>query len=194
MTLTPQILLKAYCQGVFPMAEEDGTIYWYDPDPRTIMPLDGFHASRSLQRTIRRGIFEVRFNTSFQEVMRACAEPAPQRETTWINDEFIEVYTLLHRAGYAHSVETWRDGQLVGGVYGVQIQGLFAGESMFSRKTDASKVALAYLVERLQTRGFVVFDVQFTTDHLRRLGAVEMSRDAYKSLLINALNADATFV
>jgi leucyl/phenylalanyl-tRNA---protein transferase len=176
------------------MAEEDGTIYWYDPDPRTIMPLDGFHASRSLQRTIRRGIFEVRFNTSFQEVMRACAEPAPQRETTWINDEFIEVYTLLHRAGYAHSVETWRDGQLVGGVYGVQIQGLFAGESMFSRKTDASKVALAYLVERLQTRGFVVFDVQFTTDHLRRLGAVEMSRDAYKSLLINALNADATFV
>ena len=175
------------------MAEEDGTIYWYDPDPRTIVPLDSFHVSRSLRRTIKRGVFDVCFNTAFQEVMEACAAPAPGRETTWISDEFIEMYTLLHRAGYAHSVETWQDGQLVGGVYGVQIGGLFAGESMFSHQTDASKVALAYLVERLQAREFVVFDVQFTTDHLRSLGAVEVSRKVYKSLLDKALNEKVTF-
>jgi leucyl/phenylalanyl-tRNA--protein transferase len=193
MKLTPSILLSAYCQGYFPMAEEDGTVYWYDPDPRTIMPLDGFHISRSLARRLRRGDFIVRYDTAFRRVMTACAEPAPGREETWISTEFIDVYTRLHEAGFAHSVEVWICNELVGGVYGVSIGGLFAGESMFSRRTDASKIALAHLVERLNRQGYTLFDVQFTTDHLKRLGAVEVPRTEYKRRLAHALTLDARF-
>jgi len=193
MELTPSILLGAYCQGCFPMAEADGTIYWYDPDPRTIMPLDGFHVSRSLQRRLRKGDFAVRYDTAFAEVMTKCAEPAPGREETWISDELIEVYCQLYELGFAHSIETWMDDELVGGVYGVSIAGLFAGESMFSRRTDASKIALVHLVERLNQRGFCLFDVQFTTAHLKRFGAIEIPRAEYQRRLAEALTHDVTF-
>jgi len=193
MQLTPHMLLNAYSQGVFPMAHEDGEIYWYDPDPRAIIPLDGFHVPRRLARTIRRGGFEVRYDSSFRQVMTACAKPAPDRESTWISDEFIEVYSLLHDLGFAHCVETWVADELVGGLYGVTLGGLFAGESMFSRTTDASKIALVYLVERLRRRGFTLLDTQFMTGHLRRFGAVEISRQAYKQRLVKALGVWAWF-
>jgi len=187
MRLTVHLLLNAYSQGIFPMAGDDGDIYWYDPDPRAIIPLDGFHLPRSLARTIRRGGFEVRYDTAFREVMAACAQPAPGRETTWISPEFIEVYTELHQLGFAHSVETWIEGELAGGLYGVTLGGLFAGESMFSRAADSSKIALVFLVERLQQRGFGLLDTQFMTGHLRRFGAIEIPQAEYKARLARAL-------
>ena len=193
MILTPELLLFAYSQGVFPMAEEDDAINWYDPDPRAIIPLDTFHVSRSLARTIRRDRFEVRFDSAFQTVMERCAEPAPGRERSWISQEFIDVYSELHRLGFAHSVESWLEGELVGGLYGITLGGLFAGESMFSRDTDSSKVALVYLVERLREQGFVLLDTQFMTEHLRRFGAVEIRRFEYKARLARALAVRAQF-
>src|SRR6185503_6130840 len=149
MKLTPHVLLNAYSQGIFPMADEDGTIYWYDPDPRAILPLPTFHLPRSLARTIHRGNFEVRVDTAFREVMEACAEPTPGREVTWINSEIVGAYCELHALGFAHSIETWIEGELAGGLYGVSLGGFFAGESMFSRATDSSKIGLVYLVARL---------------------------------------------
>ncbi len=193
MKLTSALLLNAYSQGIFPMADDDGTIYWYDPDPRAIIPLDRFHVPRSLTRTIRRSQFEVRVDTAFRAVMEACAEPAPGRDVTWISQEFITVYSELHDLGFAHSVEIWREGELVGGLYGVSLAGLFAGESMFSRAADASKVALVYLVERLRRGGFVLLDTQFMTDHLRRFGTIEISRTEYHVRLIHALKRWARF-
>lgn len=193
MKLTPQLLLNAYSQGIFPMADEDGTIYWYDPNPRAIIPLDTFHVSRSLGRTIRRDIFELRVDTAFRTVMEACAEPAPGREITWINAEIIKAYGELHTLGFAHSVETWLAGELVGGLYGVSLGGLFAGESMFSRIKDSSKVALVYLVERLRRNGFCLLDTQFMTNHLRRFGAIEISREEYQHRLAHALTVWARF-
>jgi leucyl/phenylalanyl-tRNA--protein transferase len=188
MQLTPQMLLNTYCQGYFPMADpDDGKIYWYDPDPRTIIPLENFHVSRRLHRSIRQGKFEIRVDTQFQKVMELCAEPRTTQDKTWISPELIRLYTILHYYGYAHSVETWQDGKLVGGVYGVNVGGLFAGESMFSRVRDASKVALVALVDRLKAKGFRLFDVQFTTEHLKRFGAVEISREDYKEQLDHAL-------
>ncbi len=175
------------------MAEDDGTIYWYDPDPRTIIPLDQFHVSRSLSRRLRRGGFTVRYDTAFRQVMIECARPAPGREATWINDELIDLYSRLHELGFAHSAETWADGELVGGVYGVSLAGLFAGESMFSRQTDASKIALAHLVARLKQCGFCLFDVQFTTSHLQRFGATEIPRAEYQRRLAEALTCEVTF-
>ncbi len=187
MKLTPYILLNAYSQGIFPMADEDGTIYWYDPDPRAILPLESFHVPRSLVRRIRRGGFEVRVDTAFRTVITACAEPASGRESTWISPGIIEAYCELHQLGFAHSVETWIDDQLAGGLYGVTLGGLFAGESMFSRVTDSSKIALVYLIKRLRQRGFYLLDVQFMTDHLRRFGAIEIPRSEYKARLARAL-------
>jgi leucyl/phenylalanyl-tRNA---protein transferase len=193
MKLTPHLLINAYAQGIFPMAQEDGEIYWYDPDPRAILPLDAFHLPRSLARTLRQGGFQVRFDTAFREVITACAEPAPGRELTWINDEIIESYYELHTLGFAHSVETWIEGNLAGGLYGVSLGGLFAGESMFSRATDGSKIALVYLVEHLRRQGFVLLDVQFMTPHLRRFGVIEISRRQYKKRLDQALRAWVRF-
>ena len=193
MRLTPQLLLNAYSQGIFPMADEDGTIYWYDPDPRAIIPLDTFHIPRSLARTIRRGNFEVRVDAAFRAVMEACAEPTPGREITWINAEIIEAYCELHALRFAHSVETWIEGELAGGLYGVALGGLFAGESMFSWVTDSSKVALVYLVERLRRGGFCLLDTQFMTDHLRRFEAIEISRQEYRARLAHALTVQARF-
>lgn len=191
--LTPQMLLSAYCQGVFPMAHEDGRIYWYDPDPRAIIPLDRFHVSRSLERTIRQQRFEIRVDTAFTAVIKACATPAPGREETWINDDIFQAYTRLHRLGFAHSVEAWQANELVGGLYGVAIGGFFAGESMFSTMPDSSKVALVYLVEHLRRRQFRLLDTQFMTEHLRRFGAVEISAVEYRQRLGQALLAPATF-
>ncbi|HIP72698.1 MAG TPA: leucyl/phenylalanyl-tRNA--protein transferase [Anaerolineae bacterium] len=192
--LSPQLLLAAYSQGVFPMAHEDGNIYWYDPDPRAIIPLDDrFHVSKSLARVIRQGKFEIRVDTAFTAVMQACAQPRPGREDTWISDDFILAYTHLHRAGYAHSVEAWQDGQLVGGLYGVSLRGLFAGESMFSQVRDSSKAALVYLVERLRRRNFLLLDIQFMTEHLGRFGAIEIPAAEYKRRLAQALHAPTQF-
>jgi leucyl/phenylalanyl-tRNA--protein transferase len=191
--LTPELLVAAYCQGVFPMADERGRVFWYDPDPRAVLPLESFHVPTKLARTIRRGSFEVRFDHSFRAVMEACAEPAPGREETWISAELVDAYVALHGLGLAHSVETWVAGELVGGLYGVAVRGLFAGESMFSRVTDASKVALVHLVERLRRSGFVLLDVQFLTQHLARFGAVEISRARYQRLLAAALEVGARF-
>ena len=175
------------------MAHTDGQIYWYDPDPRAIIPLDNFHVPRSLRRTIRKGIFEIRVDDDFRAVMQACAEPAPGRESTWINDEFLDTYEMLHKLGFAHSVETWLNGERAGGLYGVAIQGLFAGESMFSRERDASKVALVHLVERLRAGGYVLLDTQFTTPHLVRFGTIEIPRTEYKKRLAAALHVNAHF-
>lgn len=175
------------------MAQEDGRIYWYDPDPRAIIPLDRFHVSRSLQRTIQQQTFEIRLDTEFTAVMEACAAPDAGREETWINKNLVQAYTRLHRLGFAHSVEAWQADELVGGLYGVAIGGFFAGESMFSHVCDSSKVALAYLVAHLNRRRFQLLDTQFMTEHLRRFGAVEIPADEYKSRLHRALLAEVTF-
>ena len=194
MELTPQLLIAAYCDGIFPMAHDDGAIYWYEPNPRAIIPLDTFHVPRRLARTVRNGGFEVRIDTCFRGVMEACAEPAQDRATTWIAPKMIEAYSELYRLGFAHSVETWRDGQLVGGLYGVSIRGLFAGESMFSRERDASKVALVHLVERLRRGSFTLLDTQFVVGgHMLQFGTIEIPRAEYKRRLAQALTVPAVF-
>jgi leucyl/phenylalanyl-tRNA--protein transferase len=192
--LEPQLLLSAYCQGIFPMADHTGTIRWYDPDPRAIIPLDdSFHVPARLARTIRNGPFTIRANTSFRQVIEACGDPAPGREETWISPIIVDAYCALHAAGFAHSVETWQGEELVGGLYGVGVRGLFAGESMFSRATDASKVALVALVNLLRQGGFVLLDTQFTTPHLERFGATEIPRALYRRHLAAALLVEAHF-
>jgi leucyl/phenylalanyl-tRNA---protein transferase len=194
MDLSPQLLLSAYCQGIFPMAHEDGEIYWHDPNPRTILPLNEFHLPRSLARTVRKRPFTIRANTNFAGVIRACAAPAPGRGQTWISAEIIRAYIQLHQLGFAHSVEAWRNGCLVGGLYGVAIGGLFAGESMFHHERDASKVALVHLVRALRTGGFRLLDVQYMTDHLAQFGAIEIPHTVYKARLRQALQVQGQFV
>lgn len=189
-SLTPELVLEAYRIGAFPMADEDGEIAWFSPDPRCIFPLDRFHVTRSLRQTIRRRVFEVRINTAFDEVIATCAN---RDEGTWISDELMAVYRVLHRRGYAHSVESWRAGELAGGLYGVAIGGAFFGESMFTRVNDASKVALVALVERLRRRGFVLLDTQWNTPHLARFGAREIGRAAYLRRLRLALALPCRF-
>jgi leucyl/phenylalanyl-tRNA---protein transferase len=191
LRFTPRGLLIAYSQAIFPMWHEDvGEIWWYQPDPRAIIPLDGFHVSRSLAKTIRRGEFEIRMDTDFCGVMRGCADRA---EGTWISEDFVDVYGALHRAGFAHSVEAWQEGSLVGGTYGLAIGGAFMAESMFHRETDASKVALAALVSRLRDRGFTLLDVQYMTPHLKSLGAVEIPHHEYYRRLQQAIRLRTTF-
>ncbi|AMS42227.1 leucyl/phenylalanyl-tRNA--protein transferase [Aminobacter sp. NyZ550] len=189
------LLLKAYASGVFPMAESasDPEVFWVRPETRGIIPFDGFHVPHSLAKTIRQGHFEIRFDSDFEGVIDACAERRAGRLSTWINAPIREAYTHLHRIGNAHSVEAWRDGELVGGLYGVSLGRAFFGESMFSRETDASKVCLVHLVQRLRERGFLLLDTQFTTDHLKRFGAVDVPRDKYEKLLAKALLGEATF-
>ena len=192
LTLTPEGVLLAYAHGIFPMADErSGEVLWFRPDPRAILPLDGFHVSRSLARTIKRATFEIRVDTDFEGVMRGCAD---RPEGTWISERFVEVYAALHRAGKAHSVEAWREGRLVGGTYGLALGGAFMAESMFHRETDASKVALGALVLRLRERGFILLDVQYVTPHLESLGAVEITRREYERRLAEALRLDCRFV
>jgi leucyl/phenylalanyl-tRNA--protein transferase len=190
-TLTPDLLLRAYAAGVFPMAEDrDSTeIFWVDPRRRGILPLSNFHISRSLRRRIRQMAYSIRTDADFSGVVDGCAE----RPETWINAQIAELYAALHDAGHAHSLEVWDGPDLVGGVYGVTLGAAFFGESMFSRRTDASKIALAYLVDRLRLGGFMLFDTQFLTDHLRSLGAVEISRADYRARLSQALAQPADF-
>ena len=191
--LTPEILLRAYAEGLFPMAERRGdpTLYWVSPDSRGIIPLDAFHVPHRLARTVRSGRFTVTADHCFADVMRACAAPAPGREESWINDEILRLYTALHVGGHAHSIECWRDSALVGGLYGVRLGAAFFGESMFSRERDASKVALVALVDALRRGGFTLLDTQFITNHLARFGAIEIPRQQYLAKLHDALNREA---
>ena len=193
--ITPSILLKAYACGIFPMAEkaDDPGIFWIDPTERGILPLDGFHLPRSLRKTIRRAPFDIRVDTAFAAVVDGCAESAPGRMETWINGQIRSLTLALAQEGFAHSVEAWDGDELVGGLYGVSLGGAFFGESMFSRRTDASKVALAYLWERLCRGGYQLLDTQFLTGHLERFGAIEIERDTYQALLAEAITLDATF-
>lgn len=185
------MLIHAYSQGYFPMAEpETGEIFWYHPDPRAILPVDAMHISRSLRRRLRQNTFKIRMDTVFESVMRECAKPRPNETDTWIDERLIVAYTQLHQMGHAHCVEAWQDGELVGGVYGVSINGLFAGESMFSRRTDASKVCLVHLVEHLNQRGYQLLDVQFQNKHIAQFGVIEIPRKQYLKRLQSALDAD----
>ena len=186
--LTPALLLSAYCQGIFPMGDEDShEISWYSPDPRAIIPLDGLRVSRSLRASIKRQDFNTTSDLAFEAVIEACAN----RESTWISQEIVSSYTELFKLGFAHSVETWLDGELVGGLYGVSIGGAFFGESMFHRATDASKIALVHLVDHLNSKKFQLLDVQFLTEHLESLGALEIPRSKYLTQLEEAIESDA---
>jgi len=189
--LEPATLLEAYCTGVFPWFDEDCPICWWSPDPRAIFEPNQLHISRRLGRTIRSGKFAITINQAFGDVIRGCAR---RDEGTWLTQAMIDAYERLHRLGVAHSVEAWYDGQLTGGLYGVALGGLFAGESMFHRVTDASKVALAFTVEHLNRRGYRLFDTQFLTEHTARMGAVEIPRREYLMRLQQALRIDASFV
>jgi leucyl/phenylalanyl-tRNA--protein transferase len=193
--ITTDTLLRAYAAGVFPMAErrDDPNLFWVSPEARGILPLDAFHVSHRLARTVRGDHFTVKTDTAFHEVMLACAEPAADREDSWINDEILRLYCELHEMGHAHSVECWRDARLVGGLYGVRLGGAFFGESMFSRERDASKVALVHLVARLKRGGFALLDAQFITSHLTRFGAIEIPRREYLAMLQDALETTAQF-
>jgi leucyl/phenylalanyl-tRNA--protein transferase len=193
--LTPELLLRAYAIGIFPMSEgaEDPDLFWVDPERRGILPLEAFHVPRRLKKTIRRGTFEIRSDTDFEGVMRGCAEEHPGRPSTWINASILRLYRALHERGHAHSVEAWHEGVLVGGLYGVSLGAAFFGESMFSRAPDASKVALVHLVARLVAGGFKLLDTQFVTAHLAQFGAIEIPRAAYRRRLAAALRAEASY-
>jgi leucyl/phenylalanyl-tRNA--protein transferase len=189
LVIAPEILLQGYRLGVFPMAMEDGAIEWFSPDPRGILPLDRFHVPHGLARVLRKRPFEIRINAAFIEVMRRCA----RRDETWINEEIIASYTRLHQLGYAHSVEAWHDGRLAGGLYGVSLGGAFFGESMFHEVTDASKVALAALVDRMKAKHFMLLDMQWLTPHLTQFGGTEISRRQYMYLLARAVALSRNF-
>ncbi len=195
MEITPRVLLKAYASGIFPMAESstDPGMFWVEPELRGIIPLDEFHVPKRLMRTVRQGIFELRVDTAFSDVIALCAERSTDRKETWISDRINQLYTELHHMGHCHSIECWQDGKLAGGLYGVRLGGAFFGESMFSRARDASKVALVHLVDRLTAGGFELLDTQFNTSHLRQFGAVEIPKVDYEYLLANALEVEADF-
>lgn len=193
--LTPSFLVQAYTQGAFPMAEHRHAqdLHWYSPNPRTIIPLNGLHVGRSLRKVLRSTPFSVRFDCDFEAMIDLCASPAPGREETWINPAIRRVFVELHQSGLAHSVECWDHQGLAGGLYGLALGGAFFGESMVSRRPDASKVALFYLVETLRHSGFSLLDTQFMTDHLRRMGAVDISHDSYMGRLRYALSCRCHF-
>ena len=188
--ITVDILLRAYSVGLFPMADaaDDPELFWVEPELRGIIPLDTFHVSKSLAKTIRRKPFDIRYDTAFEAVMAGCASAAPDRPSTWINETIRRLYTELHHIGHAHSVEAWEGDELVGGLYGVSLGSAFFGESMFSRRTDASKICLVHLVERLREKGFTLLDTQFTTDHLKNFGAIDMPKDDYAKILEKAID------
>jgi leucyl/phenylalanyl-tRNA---protein transferase len=194
-TITPQILLRAYAAGIFPMAEsaEDHALYWVEPDQRGIIPLKALRISHSLRKTVKRHPFEIRIDSDFAAVIAACAERTSGRKATWINGRIRSLYTQLHRAGFCHSVECWQGGKLVGGLYGVRLGAIFFGESMFSRVTDASKVALVHLVARLNAGGFRLLDAQFTNPHLERLGAIAIPKAEYQRIMEPLLELEADF-
>jgi leucyl/phenylalanyl-tRNA--protein transferase len=192
-SITSDVLLRAYSIGLFPMAEsaDDPEIFWVEPELRGILPLDAFHVSRSLQKAMRRRPFEIRFNTCFEAVMAGCAAEAPDRPSTWINATIRSLYTELHHRGHAHSVEAFEGDELVGGLYGVSLGAAFFGESMFSRRTNASKICLVHLVEHLRQRGFRLLDTQFTTEHLKTFGTIDVPKDEYLKLLVQAMEGES---
>ena len=194
--LTPDLLLRAYATGLFPMAEsrDDTTLFWVDPHARGVLPLERFHLPKRLKRVLRQDKFEVRCDTAFAEVLDGCAEPTDRRPDTWINTEIRDLYLALFHMGHAHSVESWLDGRLVGGLYGVALGGAFFGESMFSYVRDASKIALVHLAARLVEGGFTLLDTQFVTDHLRQFGTIEVDRDEFHRRLEAALKVQADFL
>jgi leucyl/phenylalanyl-tRNA---protein transferase len=194
-SITPQVLLQAYAAGIFPMAESahDPALYWVEPDERGVIPLIGFHISRSLAKRVKQHGFEIRIDTSFNAVIAACAAKSETRKDTWINKRIITLYSQLHKMGCAHSVEAWQNGELVGGLYGIRIGAAFFGESMFSRATDASKVALVHLVARLKFGGFRLLDAQFVNPHLLQFGTTAVKKADYHKLLEPALEQDANF-
>lgn len=194
--ITVDMLLRAYSIGLFPMAEaaDDPELFWVEPDLRGIIPLNDFHVSKSLAKAIRKKRFDIRFDTAFSAVMAGCAAETPDRPNTWINETIRKLYTELHEIGHAHSVEAWEGDELVGGLYGVSLGAAFFGESMFSRRTNASKICLVRLVERLRDNGFVLLDTQFTTEHLKTFGAIDVPKDEYAKMLDLAVNqADLEF-
>jgi leucyl/phenylalanyl-tRNA---protein transferase len=194
-SITPQILLQAYAAGVFPMAESAGdpALYWVEPEERGIIPLDGFHISRSLRKRVKHQTYEIRIDAAFNQVIAECAAKSDSRKETWINKRIISLYSQLHKMGCAHSVESWLDGELVGGLYGIRIGSAFFGESMFSRATDASKVALVHLIARLKYGGFTLLDAQFVNPHLLQFGSLAIKKADYHKLLEPALEKDADF-
>jgi leucyl/phenylalanyl-tRNA---protein transferase len=194
--ITPQVLLKAYSCGIFPMAEsaDDPALYWIEPQYRGVLPLDTVHLPKRLRRTMRQDTFEVRVDSTFDGVISGCAASRPGRRSTWINKRIRQLYGELFQLGSCHTVETWRDGKLVGGLYGVQLKGAFFGESMFSRQDDASKVALVHLVARLIEGGFTLLDTQFVTEHLRQFGTLEVPREEFHTLLESALKVEGDFL
>lgn len=191
--IPPDLLLRAYSTGVFPMAEsaDDPEVFWVQPELRGIIPLDAFHIPKSLAKLVRQRRFEIRFDYGFEAVIEACGESREVRPTTWINEPIKEAYGELFRRGHVHTVEAWQEDRLVGGLYGVSLGRAFFGESMFSRETDASKVCLVYLVDRLKARGFELLDTQFTTEHLKRFGAIDVPRKRYEKLLAAAMEGEA---
>lgn len=193
--ITPEVLLRAYACGIFPMAEsvDDPTLFWVEPEERGLIPLTGFRVSSRLARTVRSDAFTVTVDTAFARIIDGCAAPQPGRDDTWINKRIRDLYIALHKMGQAHSVEVWQDGDLAGGLYGVNLGRAFFGESMFHRARDASKVALVHLVARLIAGGFVLLDTQYVTDHLRSFGAIEVSRRRYRALLDAAMVDGADF-
>lgn len=188
--ITVDILLRAYSAGLFPMADsaDDPELFWVEPEIRGIIPLNDFHISKSLAKAMRKKPFEIRFNTAFEAVMAGCAAEAPDRPSTWINATIRKLYTELHQISHAHSVEAWDGKELVGGLYGVSLGAAFFGESMFSRRTNASKICLVHLVERLRASGFVLLDTQFTTEHLKTFGAIDVPKQQYAKMLDQAVN------
>ena len=190
--ITPELLLRAYSIGLFPMSDaaDDPEIFWVEPEMRGILPLDAFHISKSLAKAVRKKPFDIRFDTAFDAVVEKCAEEAEDRPSTWINDTIKELYGALHRLGQAHSVEAFEGDVLVGGLYGVSLGSAFFGESMFSRRTNASKICLVHLVERLKFRGFTLLDAQFTTEHLKTFGAIDVPKQDYLKLLDQAMASD----
>lgn len=195
MEITPQVLLKAYACGLFPMAEsaEDPGLFWLEPERRGILPFKDFHLPRRLRRTIRNDVFQIRVSTDFQAVIDGCSEPMPGRQKTWINSEIRRLYSELFEMGYCHTVEAWHEGKLVGGLYGVSLNGAFFGESMFTFKTDASKVCLAHLVARMIVGGYSLLDTQFVTDHLSKFGTKEVPQADYNNRLSEALKLETDF-
>ncbi len=193
--LSPELLLRAYASGIFPMSEsaDDPEIFWVRPEQRGIIPLDQFHISRSLQKTVKRAPFDIRYNTAFEQVLQGCAIRLDPEAGSWINQTIRQGYIGLHKAGHCHSVEAWQGERLVGGLYGVSLGGAFFGESMFSHATDASKVCLVHLVGRLRANGFKLLDTQFTTEHLQRFGAIEIPAKDYEEMLLPAILTPAQF-
>jgi len=193
--LTPELLLRAYASGIFPMSENqsDPNVYWVEPEMRGILPLDQFHVSKSLKKVVRKKKFKVFFDRAFEQVLDECAEPSKGRDVTWINKSIRNNVIKLHEMGFAHSVECWRDNKLVGGLYGISLGAAFFGESMFSKETDASKVALVHLIARMRLGGFKLLDTQFRTDHLTQFGVIEIPSEHYLELLDNALQFQGVF-